>query len=123
MNTPEIVEGILREAMTAARARGVQIAQGVDRFVEERNGVTCACAMGCAILEVPFRRPQSAVKDRLWIGDAQIAAIAGGFDGDCFSEADYCLEKEPWWDLGERLWREFGTAPAVATTNVEGIES
>ena len=112
MNTPEIVEAILREAMTAARAAGVRITQHVGRCVEERDGVTCACALGCSIIGVRTDRPFLAVMKRLNISNAQAGKLAEGFDGTRSPHGPQRSSK--WRDLGEKLRLEFSPAPAKA---------
>lgn len=112
MRTPEDVEPILRDAMTKARAEGVRITQGA--LVQVVDGVTCACALGCVVLDAvgQERRLTLVMKGRLNITDAQVYKFTEGFDDTRSPDGPRRASK--WRDLGEKLRLEFKPAPDPA---------
>ena len=98
MNTPEKVEQTLHESIASARANGVRVAEKVVLCREVRDGVTCACALGC----VADRFEAAARVLKISFDDA--AEIARGFDGG--------FQHGKWSRIGARLRAEFLTPTA-----------
>lgn len=102
MNTPEKVGGLIRNAITAAKAKQWAIVRHHVRGPS--NAKPCCCAIGSLVIDVPGGVPlYGEICSRLGIEHNEAIGIARGFDGKSY---DGDISTPDWHALGERIYQE-----------------